>query len=468
MSERLEVSIFKDLNYTKTFISSIMRTDIRNGLGSTMIELVRALSTGLEDLTYRGLAYTLPGGLSTSEHHNRRPTLSDEEFQVKFGCHVSMFGGSAFEMYRQNDSSRFAHVLPGLHDVDTNLFLRCSSEQESFEYPISRVSVDRLRSGQGSALQQSHSPLSFLLAEVVSIIRTHVEDAVLGGRIQLEYDLNVKGETHRLSLEQPDHPSGDRTCLYTELVHDLFRVKIVDEGIMLKVQVEVKPVDRATFESVTDHVFELIIELTDRLPSLQGFDSAFGIIRGVNVDKKRISFFKTTASLLDRSVMYRMHRMMEGKDSRAEANKAKGKCAQDFLRVLYIFLTEMEDSSGANDTWIHEKTNLHTLPMRPGHVIKYRMIDKIGNLALPLDIFFFLTSFLEPCVQASTISTIDVFESADETHGFREIIETFQEAFPERAKAAFLSSEEIKQMFFEYAESMLMSMEDDHLRLRSN
>lgn len=59
MPERLEVSIFQDLDYTKTFISSVMRTDIENGLGNMMINLMRQLKMGLLDLTYTGRIYTI-------------------------------------------------------------------------------------------------------------------------------------------------------------------------------------------------------------------------------------------------------------------------------------------------------------------------------------------------------------------------------------------------------------------------
>ncbi|CAM9095081.1 unnamed protein product [Ectocarpus sp. 12 AP-2014] len=449
--ERLEVSIFKDLNYTKTFISSIMRTDIQNGLGKRMIDLVFDLTESLKEVAYKGLVFE-PGG-----------AVSKTYVTVNFDCHVSMFGGAAYEMHKQHDSSPFARVLPGLHDVDTNLIIRCSSEDGPFEYPASRASVDYLRYGKnGQVFNRAASPLSYLLERIVGIIRDSLEPAV--DVIAKRYRLDVKGETHWLILKHPDHHTpDDKTCMYQEVVGDLFRVKIVDEGAMMKVQVEVEAQDETTSESVTDHVFEMIIRVTDSPPPL--IESDYDKIGGACVENKRLCFFNTIGSLLDRSVISMWHQM-EVKNNAALENVAKqmrGKCAQDFLRILYIFLTEMRDSSGANDTWIDKEANVNMLPMRPSHVIKSRMIDQLGMYALPLNIFFFLTNFIEPCVQASTVSTMDVFEFTDGNHGFREVIEAFQEAFPENKKAAFMSPEDILQIYVEAFERDLLSRDDERL-----
>lgn len=437
MSQRLEVSIFQELNYTKTFISSVMRTDIENGLGKIMINLVRDLTSGLDGLTYRG---RIP------DERTGHP-LTDEEQWLKFGSQISLFGGSAFEMYRQNDDPRFAHVLPGLHDVDANLHLACFSENEHFEHPVSRESIDRLRAGTENTLEQPNSPLSFLLGNIVDLIKTSVGRATNRGDFKKEYELDVgvNSSVHTLHLREPDKPVNDPTCVHTEIIEGgLFRVKVVDEVGMMKVQVEVKPYDIVTEESVTDHVFELIIPIMDDSTRMEGFDSAFDIIQDIKVDIKERSFIKTTASLLDRAIM------VFGLGDR----KMEGKCAQDFLRILYLFLTELQYSS----TWIRNKFNILAFPMRASHIIRLKMIETLGERATPLDIFLFVSSFIETCVRASTVKAIDVFRSNDSSHEFEEVIECFKDAFPASRDRSFVSSSDVRKIFEDHNLANLAKM----------
>ena len=438
-AERLEVSIFRDLDYTKTFVSSVMRTDTPDGMGQTVLGLVRSLSEDLEGLKYTGKMYMWPeydGKMRWERSPDVTVSLSaSEENWLSFNPRVSIFGGAAYELYKQREKSPFANVLPGLHDVDAVLHLGCFSDAGAhFEHPLSRGSIDRCKSAVtgSSAIDQRNSPLSFLLKNIVSIISNHLGD----GGVQTKHRLD---DATPLVLQRPDLPADGENCFYTKEINDVFRVKVVDVGFQLRVQVDITVADEVTRRAVTDHVFELIIALHESSSFQTDFYRSFNSFEGMLVRRKMTLFFDTTASLMDRAV-----RSISLDQATAEAKLMKGKCAQDFLRILYIFLTELADTS----SWIHESIPVLQVPVGENHAIKMKMITTLPERASFVEIFGFLASFIEPCVEASTIPTINVFDSAESSgvHALRDIIDAFQNSFPGSLDKSFLPRDDILEI----------------------
>lgn len=128
----------------------------------------------------------------------------------------------------------------------------------------------------------------------------------------------------------------------------------------------------------------------------------------IAVESEPLMFVKTAASLLDRGV-----RSMLVEETSHEDKQITGKCAQDFLRIVYLFLTTM--SLPEELRWTDQPMNIRQIPTTTGHAIRRQMEEMRGSqMATPLEVFMFISQFLEPCISASTITTLNVFEPGTE------------------------------------------------------
>lgn len=195
IEERLEVSIFKDLERSKNLISSVMRPDVEGGLGQLMFGVLPALEQRFSgDVVYTGKIRSTTGPLFPGDMSRvfapeddiyNKIEQSEENWDMRVVlARFALFGGSAYHIHGKNDAGRFAHVLPGVHDVDANAFITCMSARKNFELPFSRSSVTRLRRLGGpekDVLDRKDSPVSFILSLIVSATRDHILEGV--GRV---------------------------------------------------------------------------------------------------------------------------------------------------------------------------------------------------------------------------------------------------------------------------------------------
>ncbi len=458
--ERVEVSIFKELDYSKNLISSVMRPEIEGGVGQMMFGILPALESSFSDsVFYHGkirstAASSLPPPPPPPPHapHQHQHVdsrlvygpeppggypQSEEDRCMIVSARFALFGGSAYHVHKENDSGKFSHVLPGVHDVDANAFIVCDSSHPSFEMPFSRSSVDRLKK-QMDILDGEDSPISFILSRIVSVIRDQTLEGANSGDFVDEYDLLVDGSTNRVVLETPGLPEdGDDSLVYAEVVGDLFRVKVVDGVQILIVQVDVNARDTTRNVSFVDHVFELIIPFGNPRPPSEMFER----IRGIEVETKEVLFANTMSALLNRSI----ESLCLSGEEPCDGKRLQGKCAQDFLRLVYLLLTEMGTSGNG---WSTRPVDFRRFRLQQGGPIMGEALMRLGLGATPLKLFMFVSRFVRVCVQASTFSDMEIDESSID-RDFARILSVFREAFRADDTETFVSGDEIKRILEE-------------------
>lgn len=444
--ERLEVSIFKNLDPGKTLISSIMSREVENGIGKMMVDLLPILETSSGDFMYKGKIRIGPPSKNPFMDTNIMATegidgyttyLSEEDHIVLTDCRFFLFGGSAYQIHKENDNSRFSHILPGLHDVDLNCFLRSFCQHKGFQHPFSRPSIDRLRSSSENPLNQENNVLSFILNKLVTTIRDHI---INSDNFVTSYDLKVNGSTKKVLLSKLDESVEDKTCMHSELVLDFFRIKIVDEIGLMKIQVEIKAIESENEFSIVDHIFEMIIPLGDAPTGYNPFTR----ILDVNVETKDRLFVNTISALIDRSV-----NAIHMDENTSDSKNLQGKCSQDFLRIVYLLLEELSREDGGFAT-----KEISTIGFKPGKGIPIlaKMFETLGPKSTPVKIFIFISKFVGLCVKASTISHMDSIEFPHKTTYFDKIVSMFREAFEDNG--SFMPKSEVISTMKEIQKNM--------------
>lgn len=445
IEEKLEVSIFKDIEHEKTMIAAVMDPNIPNGVGPMLIRLVPKIKTMLDNLRYTGRVRILrsvedPNG-EQEEEVDTPSYLTATSHDLTFANDVVVFGGTAYHLHKINDNSPFSHILPGVHDVDVNVKLRVdgfpSVDDGTPEDPLNVTSVNRLVEGldneSGHAVSIFDHPdsiLSFVLRNMVSTIRDHIiEETQPPRRIARDYDLSVNGNTNKIRLNPPFmFDQGADDFLYSEVVANFFRIKIAFDGGMLKTQVEIKARDSRKGISGIDHAFEAIMIVPKDNPNWKSPLSTQNI-RGIDVYTKKQLFGDNLASLIDRAaanadVKLDMH----------TRRQFAGKCAQDFLRVVYVLLDGLQEDK---PRWVETKSMTRMFGVRAGADTRDEMMKELGMLGTPIEVFMFLSGYVEPCIKASRIQHMDVFKNEDEIkrtrtvgRDFKEIIDEFKKGFP--------------------------------------
>lgn len=465
--EALEVSIFKEIEHEKIMIAAVMNPAVENGVGPMLMRISPKIKTMLKNLTYTGKIYRV----KDNENGTTESILGDKIHDVTFDAHVVIFGGTAYHIHKINDRSKFSHILPGIHDVDVMVDLVidvpfATTRILEPEHPLYIASLERLvkdlknSSGEGvSIFNQENNILSFILRTMVETIREHIIQETSTERgISRDYGLFVNGRLNPVNLVSPYKPGKSRSnILYEEVVANFYRILVVVEEKMLKVQVEIRCRDRYKNVSSMDHVFEIVMSAkdynndnhlypADNVENINGFDV---------YDKKKL-FQDNLISLINR-VSHAKHSGVESLNGRYSS----GKCAQDFLRVVYILLHGLQES---RPRWV--ETNMHI--WMSGVNDKFQgivrdMVQNMGREGSPIEMFLFLSKYIEPCISASQIRNIDVFERSDEDtrtrsigRDFRTIIQEFKKGFP-NAKELLEYEERM-----EFERMMVMSQKEFH------
>lgn len=471
--ENLEISIFKDIDASKTIVAAVMDPSVRRGVGPMLFRLLPALDTAMSTMTYTGdLRKTVVedvGGFNPNDFGIRDYSeifANDVEFTMTNTFLV--FGGAAYHLHKTNDNSPFSHILPGVHDVDVALHSIVSGEgvddaQNVYEHPFSRSCIDRLKNGVSSnggenvsVLNQPDNILSSILDRMVTTIRHHIaSETQAPSGIDRDYDLYINERTHKVQLKFPCTPGiEDPDLLYSEVVSNFYRIRVADEDDMLKVQVEIRARDIDANSSAMDHVFEVIMKVSD---TNEDTPSRFVNIGGINVHDKEWLFNSNMASLLNRSAAA----TKLGLDD-TDGILSAGKCAQDFLRVVYLLLDGLNTPE---PRWVETKSYTRIFGVLPGKLGGEKnmkeMVKRLGVLATPIEVFMFITRYIEPCITKSNISMIDVFKDVDsETRtstidrDFRDIVDTFQNSFS-HSPELLAHKEDIKRRIAEIREKDL-------------
>lgn len=443
--ENLEISIFKDIDASKTIVAAVMNPSVSRGVGPMMLKLLPALDTAMGTMTYTGdLRNVL---VEECDEFNPNGDVIQDYSEisgnnVKFSISNKFFvlGGAAYHLHKTNDNSPFSHILPGVHDVDVEFHSTISGEgvDESYEHPFSRSCINRLKNGVSSnsgehvsVLNQPDNILSSILNRVVATIRHHIAYETQGPiGIDRDYDLFIRGRMHKVQLNFPVTPGiEDPDLLYSEVVSNFYRIRVVDEGRMLKVQVEIRARDTDANFSAMDHVFEVVMLVSNS--NEQPSKRVVKILDTYVFNKERL-FESNMASLLDRSTVA----TKLGLDD-TNGILSAGKCAQDFLRVVYLLLDGLNTPE---PRWVETKRYTKIFGVRSGDFGGEKnmkeMVNRLGLFATPIEVFMFITRYIKPCVTKSHISMMDVFRNVDsETRtwalgrDFKDIVNTFQKKF---------------------------------------
>lgn len=486
--ENLEVSIFKDIDASKTIVAAVMNPSVTSGVGSMMFRLLPVMGTAMGTMTYTGDLRNVTSNAPDEETHGFNPNAKPDE-KIEYSTEIAaknvnfsisnkffVLGGAAYHMHKINDNSPFARVLPGVHDVDVEFHSHVTGTGVDlyYEHPFSRSCISRLKEGISSntgkdvsVLNQPDNILSSILNKMITTIRNHIlYETQAPKSIDRDYDLLINGKTHRVRLNPPYTPGlVEEDLLYSEIVSNFYRIRVVDERCMLKVQVEIKARDIDAGFSAMDHAFEVIMLVTrgdsvhhsNMSPPKQVVN-----IQGIDVFNKKWLFNSNMASLMDRSTAATKIGMGDPKGI-----LSAGKCAQDFLRVVYLLLDGL---NSPKPRWVETKSYSKIFGVRSGEYggeeNMNEMMTKLGQSATPIEVFMFITRYIEPCVRASKISTIDVFRDVEintrtSTMGrdFRTIVDNFQNSFSQSPEL-IAQREDIERRLVEIHEQKLQISND--------
>lgn len=264
---------------------------------------------------------------------------------------------------------------------------------------------------------------------MVSTIRDHIIEGTRGKRsISRDYELFVNGDVHQLRLNTPYNYHEDKSgLLILRSLPTSFASKSCLNQIMLKIQVEVKARDKQKRVSAVDHVFEAIMIISDNAMNWKGVPQ-FTEINGIQVKRKQELFHSNMAPLVNRvaSITKVGPTTLFGK-------LFAGKCAQDVLRIVYILLDGLQEDK---PRWVETKSTTSILNVEDGKDICDAMMKELGRLGTPIEIFTFISSYIEPCVTASRSRYMDVFENDEDIkrtgtigRDFGDIIDAFKSSF---------------------------------------
>ncbi|CAB1105060.1 unnamed protein product [Ectocarpus sp. CCAP 1310/34] len=411
--ERIETTIFRG-DTKKTIVSAIMDLRVVGGLGDVMMNVARDLTLEMKNFGYTGRC--LLGDPDSDFQHN----IQSYQLEACF----NIFGGCAYQVHAMNDKSRFAHILPGLHDVDVRGSVKLVGGKDGkgrCAQPFERISIDQLFETQAPNPLDEPGVLAHVLKKICTIVRRRL----LRSDPPLRYDRHINDNPFpdRVDvLHAPVSSSRRPGVLHEEVVGDHFLLVIVDEVDLLKVQVEV----RAKLGSVVgvDHVFELIFPVEDWLSD--GRCEPMEHIGGLFVPPKKELFFQNMTSGIERARLSRHATWL------ADKYHAVGKCAQDVLRLTYIILTDLDAEKSwvntpAYDDVVAQLPRTHELNLAAG---RYAWAF---HKQTPIEYFAQYMKYMAPCIERSRVGTFGLGEDDKfdhmSNHGapvfLREILELF-------------------------------------------
>lgn len=428
LSERLETTIFRS-DDKKTAISAIMNPGVKGGLGQVMFDIARDLAAERWGFRYTGK------DIEWDEDYEG-VHMSAETRVVRVEPCFNVFGGSAFQLHRENDASRFSHIVPGTHDVDMEAGVTVISEDDEHRiiHPFSDTSVDYHLRERPFDLQ-GQGVLPYILRKIQSIIHSRLTRS----NPPRHYYRRTSDGTDEVKVLKAKKHTG---ALYQEVINDIFLLGVTIDETMVKIQVEVAAQLGETV--VVDHVFELIIAI-DNVKKQQCGD--MDKIDGMFVKKKENLFWQNMTSAIERS--YATKKQM----SPSDIDTALGKCAQDVLRITYIILTEL-DKGGS---WVNtpEMDGIYYLLPR-GHESKVAAGRTMpySHQQTPIEYFTQYMKHLAPCIERSNIGKFGLHEDHvvdfEKNHGapifLKEILELFTNFTVANKQGLVSTSDRVRDM----------------------
>ena len=392
IQERVEVSIFKEDVPKKTIISSIMNPRVNNGLGEVLFDLLRDLTLETSQMSYSG-----PCFLIDNENSSMGKEVHEwKDLSVSLDSCFHLFGGSVYQIHAANDNSRYQHILPGVHDIDVKAVFMAHHLNEEFNsvivHPFERSSIDELINMGGDILNQ-RGMLSFILSEMTRIIRNKLESL----RPKKFY------YRHTSELSQPNEvevvnavytENDDESVLHKEIVNDIFIYKIVDEGSMFKLQLEVTAKMGDLIE--TDHVFEIVIVPGEQYKGI--ICNQLQNIGGIFIETKKELFFQNMKSMSNRAFAAEKFKQ-DGNDYFYKFTI--GKCALDVLRVCYLVLTDLDNEF----PWV-------TKPDQFNLFSEFITDERFAYAKrTPIELFIIFLQYVSPCIERSGIKNFNLENS---------------------------------------------------------
>lgn len=391
--ERVEVSIFKEDVPTKTITSSIMNPRVKNGLGEVLFDLLRDLTLKTQDMSYNGPCFLYDHEKSSFSGDDIYSW--EEDLNVSFENCLHLFGGSVYQIHASNDNSRYQNILPGVHDLDvlgTFIPKHVDTKTSNGLLPaFGREYIDDLLTHDGDILNQ-RGMLSFCLSEITRVIKNKLV-TLKPKKFYYRYtsDSTEPNEVEILNAVSTDKEKG---VLYQEIINDIFIYKIVDEGSMFKIQLEVTAKMGDLFK--TDHVFELIM-----LPDEQYKGSICHTLQnigGIFVESKKELFIKNMDSMSSRA--FEAEKFKQN-DEDFLSRYTIGKCALDVLRLCYLILTDLDNEI----PWV----------TTPKTLIVFSEFDTDKHFCFsdrtPIELFIIFLQYVSPCVEKSGIKNFNLENS---------------------------------------------------------
>lgn len=415
--ERIETSIFRQ-NTEKTIVSAIMNPRVRGGLGEIMFDVARDLTKEMWNFRYTGRCLML------DSIYSKTISLSDESLSVSLDTCFYVFGGCAYQVHATKDKSRFAHILPGLHDVDIRGAVEVKSTNHWIVQPFERDSIDHHIDGNAFDLR-AEGVLPYVARKIFATIRSRLQRS----KGPINY---YRRTTDSIDEVRVMDASRSPKYVYQEVVNDIFLVGIVDEGSMFKVQIDVT--GKLGDVIGTDHVLEIVFPVIDDCPEPR-CPKDMVRIDGVFVESKQKLFFENMKSAIERSYHG------EATPWLSDRHLFFGKCAQDVLRLAYIILTDLDSRRSWVNTAMMDYT-FYALPDNLKQILtEHRRVSDALHRQTPIEYFTQYMKHLAPCIERSEVGKFRL-HSEDivdfkKNHGapifLKEILEIF-ENFTEEIK----------------------------------
>ena len=410
VQERVEVSIFKDDVPGKTIISSIMNPRVRNGLGEILFDLLRDLTRETQHMSYNGPCYFFDRENSTGGNQ----IYLWKDLNVSIESCLYLFGGSVYQIHAANDNSRYQHILPGVHDIDTlGIFVVHHIDNDiliDITDPFIGETIDSSLELGGDILNQK-GLFSFCLSEMTRIIKNKLV-SIKPKKFYYRHtsDSSVPDEVEIINAI---FTNNDDDILHQEIINNIFIYKIVNEGHLFKLQIEVTAKMGNIIE--TDHVFELVIEKGNQY--MGNICKKLQNIGGIFLESKEELYIKNMKSMSSRAYMAETLKE-DGDDENSEFSV--GKCALDVLRICYLILTDLDNV----EPWVTTPT-------------LFRILSDFGDdntyfnkKVTPIELFIIFLRYVSPCVERSGIKKFNLEKSPGlekQSIHMAEILEIFSE-----------------------------------------
>ena len=414
--ERLETSIFKHISKEKTLVSAVMNPNIDNGMFNIILDIVRLCDIEFKNFEYNGKVFMIrnkTGGdekivkgfnpkAAIDENKYLEVYQSEENVNLKMNIDSFVMGGAAYELHSRLSDPRFKVYLPGVHDIDCEVKISLNDEyiRAGIVTPFIDVIIEDHKQN-GDFLNQS-SLLSVFLRHIINTCETRLT----GSSPLLKYSRFMDNK-HMFVNVLPQTVSENDDVLYSNIIDDVFLIKIVEDGNMLKIQIDLLLSDGVLKDS--DHVLEFIFSVSSKRENTAETLSytPFPTDKVVYIENIPVM---TTPYLASSALAAGLDRSFKSTQCAflSDISMFGGKCSQDFLRMVYIIVSDL----GKENPFVNKKFKSKIVYTREGKEFfkgnnKDLMFITHKYASTFIDRFIASVKYLKICIEFSGISLID-------------------------------------------------------------